>query len=741
MSGPKGESGVSGAAGGASGSTGATGATGVTGPTGVGVSGPTGETGPSGGPPGPSGPVLEINFDDFWVGERTYEKYTVVISGTDNNSYIKITNDNDSMIDPSSDSTNWRLFAIRGPSGAGEQGPEGPTGPSGGPSGPLGPTGVTGSTGPTGVTGVGVSGPTGVTGSTGPTGVTGVGVSGPIGPTGVTGPSGGPSGPSGESTNLIFLGLWQSGGPYTINVVVISPADGNSYVSYQNTTNPNTDPSLNASDWKLFALGGSTGPTGATGETGPSGENGADGITGPTGADGITGPTGPSGGGTSATNVIVVDENGQYTTIGAAVAVVSSGQTIWVMPGTYTITETIDLSQKTDVCIRGLNKKTCKIQRLISTQIGVVGDETLIKMGVRCTVEDLTLSISVTQNGLSFNLTGVEFGTVNASPTALTSTIIGCDINVFNTLASPESTVNNYGILFSGAYQVGDLISFCSVDDVSIKVHGNGAGKNIGMYVSNGNQVSVKNSNIFVKQPPDVMSTGTYVGVMTEDFVSGAQSGSIHLRTTVIGTVPDTFLGAYTVSDIKQVTPQNFLNNSYLSAGIQLGPGVDLVNKTAGGQGFSTYVYPTTIYYGLRGTLEEANTESDDAFGYIWPGTAIVSSSNIVGNPDTNTNKSAFYRIQQKALLCGMMLSANLGPNYGYSTTVQIQRTPVVNGVAQTRESLSSFTMVLQNNDSFSTLYSHSQLFNQGDLLHVYVHNWGGRSNTLNDLTLQLDTF
>jgi hypothetical protein len=45
-----------------------------------------------------------------------------------------------------------------------------------------------------------------------------------------------------------------------------------------------------------------------------------------------------------------------------------------------------------------------------------------------------------------------------------------------------------------------------------------------------------------------------------------------------------------------------------------------LVTKTAGSKGFSSYVYPTTVYYGLKGNLS-----SGTSAGFLWPGTQAVS--------------------------------------------------------------------------------------------------------------------
>ena len=107
-----------------------------------------------------------------------------------------------------------------------------------------------------------------------------------------------------------------------------------------------------------------------------------------------------------------------------------------------------------------------------------------------------------------------------------------------------------------------------------------------------------------------------------------ASTGSIQLRSTTIGSAPPVYTATlnsvqlYTASAIYQATPNSVEDPTYLaSAGIQVGPGTDLVYKQSGGQPFSTYTYPTTLYYGLKGDLSTGRN------GFLWPGTQAVSAT------------------------------------------------------------------------------------------------------------------
>jgi len=130
-----------------------------------------------------------------------------------------------------------------------------------------------------------------------------------------------------------------------------------------------------------------------------------------------------------------------------------------------------------------------------------------------------------------------------------------------------------------------------------IHIYSNGNGLKRGILVSGTNRVSIRDSNIYVYEPTSNDSHGSYVGVETDD---SSNIGTIEIRNSTIGVVLP-IDASYNASDILQTKPENILDPTYLiNSGIQIGPGTDLLSKSAGGKGFSTYVYPTIIYYGLK---------------------------------------------------------------------------------------------------------------------------------------------
>jgi hypothetical protein len=235
--------------------------------------------------------------------------------------------------------------------------------------------------------------------------------------------------------------------------------------------------------------------------------------------------------------------------------------------------------------------------------------------------------------------------------------------------------------------------------------------------------------NVYVAQPRDTASTGSYVAVETAD---SNNTGSIQLRSTTVGTIPPTAGQAYTASDILQTTPATIINPTYLaSAGIQIGPGTDLVTKTAGGKGFSTYVYPTTIYYGLKGDIATATNNA-----YMWPGTQAISTGIF---PDSGT-PIAYYKVQQPVLLSGLSVGLGAAPGStggtNHSVTILVRYTPLGGSITST-----PFTVTLTNTETNKTFYNSSLTLGAGDYIHVQLSYTGNNQNQAHDITVQVDTF
>ena len=184
-----------------------------------------------------------------------------------------------------------------------------------------------------------------------------------------------------------------------------------------------------------------------------------------------------------------------------------------------------------------------------------------------------------------------------------------------------------------------------------------------------------------------------------------------------VGSVALTFVQlAYTGSDILQTTP----GTGFISNGIQLGPGTDLVNKTAGLKPFTTYVTPANLVYGLQGNIASGTR-------YAWPGT-LASALDAT---------QVFFRVQQKFIVQGLMATLRTAPGAGKTVTVTVLRSST--GEAGSGFPTSMTTALTGATQTLSTQYGVSEDFLTGEFLALQVVGTAG--TTAADLLVQLDLY
>ena len=332
-------------------------------------------------------------------------------------------------------------------------------------------------------------------------------------------------------------------------------------------------------------------------------------------------------------------------------------------------------------------------------------------MGENTRLEDCTIRLTSTGH---YNLTCILF----SGSTTTTGKLRTCVATVDNSTAS---TVGGAGTVINciNANGVGGLaegsFSFNSLKGSTLNVYSNGAGTKRGILISGGtvsvtNTLTTRDLNIYVKTPTDTASTGSYIGIETT-----SQYCQIQCRSTTISGPVQT--GSFTSSDIKQTM-----------GSIQLGPGVDIINKTAGGYNFTAYIYPTVIYYGVLGTISRAQIIT----GYLWPGTVPAQKEITTGNPVKGYPDSiiGYYRAQQKCILAGMYCTMSIPPGTGYSTIVTVMKNDVD----------TDFKLSFGPTDTSLSAYVSSVTYQLYDRLSVRV-GIGNLANASHDLSLQMDIF
>jgi hypothetical protein len=226
--------------------------------------------------------------------------------------------------------------------------------------------------------------------------------------------------------------------------------------------------------------------------------------------------------------------------------------------------------------------------------------------------------------------------------------------------------------------------------------------------------MSIRDTNIFVAAPPEMTSTGSYVGVETND--TAGITGSIQIRNSAIGVVLPGSGEGFTASDILQTTPVTFTTPSYSGGpGILIGPGTELVTKTAGDKGFSVYNYTSTVFYGVIGLLNLSDVYS----GRLLPGTLFASAVY-----PAHESIAPYYRVQNSTLIMGISCELGTGPVDDEVTGINFE---VYSGATDTL--ISSINVTFMANEIHKARYDVSIHLDAGDYFQIYL-------NEITDLNL-----
>jgi hypothetical protein len=257
-----------------------------------------------------------------------------------------------------------------------------------------------------------------------------------------------------------------------------------------------------------------------------------------------------------------------FLTINSALSNVSSGQTVFVRPGTYNEKLTIPAG----IALRGANTQTVNVQQLNTTS-----NTTLLTMGSNCRVEDMTFTLTSSSN---VNLTGVDW----PSGTPLTSKLRTMVVNVTSSGTGSNTIV---GMLSAGSsattYSASD-----ATRGITVGVDASSSGIVRGLYLTGSNWVGIRDTNI------NARGTGSnIVGVETTN--AGSYASLKH--STIRGGD-----GTGIHYDLNRTAGEILLGS------------VDLVNNTANGNGFAITTEGAITHYGTTGNFSSGTTY------YIVPG-------------------------------------------------------------------------------------------------------------------------
>lgn len=366
------------------------------------------------------------------------------------------------------------------------------------------------------------------------------------------------------------------------------------------------------------------GPQGPTGPQGPAGTSANTGATGPTGAIPQVGNTvfvdAVYGNNTTAA---ADPTRYPFLTINSALSNVTSGQTVFVRPGTYSE----KITMPAGVALRGANTQTVTIQQLNTTS-----NTTLLTMGSNCRVEDITFNLTSTSN---VNLTGVDW----PSGTPLTAKLRTAVVNVTSSGTGSNTIV---GMLSAGSsattYSASDAARSCTIG-----VDASSSGPIRGLYVTGSNWFSSRDVNY------NIRGTGSnIVGVETTN--AGSYASIKH--SSVRGGDAST----------------NHFDINRTAGEILLGS-VDLVNNTANGNGFTVTTEGAVTHCGTTGNFTNGTTY------YLVPG--------FVRQGDLPASYFGIPVTQNMILFSGTFQSAPAIPT-GYSVKLTAYKNNVATDMSMT---------------------------------------------------------
>jgi hypothetical protein len=311
-----------------------------------------------------------------------------------------------------------------------------------------------------------------------------------------------------------------------------------------------------------------------------------------------------------------------------------------------------------------------------------------------------------------------------AAPTTATST--GLYVGIYTDNANSQVQVRTSSV--SGAPYPAVALKLPTVLRTDVDTVLNGTPVIQGIPLVAGNRVLVAAQTVGTENGIYVVAAGAWTRAL--DYQAGTAAfgaytfvdGGTYVHTgwectTVgnVGAVALTFVQRYAGGDLLQNAPQAGFGTN----GIQIGPGTDLVTRTACNHPFTTFVTPTTLDYGLNGGVI-------NAIRYYWPGVQVA------GDPT-----QVFYRFQQKSIVQGMSVNLRVAPGGANAVTITVLKstTGVVGSGVPT-----AMTATISGANTSANNYIVSVDFAQGEYLSVQSAGSPG-AGIAADMVIEIDLF
>jgi len=347
-----------------------------------------------------------------------------------------------------------------------------------------------------------------------------------------------------------------------------------------------------------------------------------------------------------------------FLTISAALSAASSGELVFVRPGTYNETLTVPA---------GVSLNGAGAQAVIVQQLNVVANTVLLTLNANTRVENFTFNLS---SSAAVNLTGVLFEDGTSTNAKLRNSI--WTITSTNT---GSNTILGVASPFTSTAPTSTFTSPNAIQRTTINVISASTGTTRGILVSGANRFAVRDIVIFAR------GTGTNI--------VGAETTN-----------------ANAVFDCKTTTISGTLYDIQRTSGdIKLGA-TDLVNSNSNNDGFSISIEPSHLLFVLGPTVNFTGSGSltitPAGTYYLSPGTSLANfSSNVVGIP-----------FPQKLIVFDGVISSTVAIPVGVTITVTLYKSssPSVLGTSFKSAVLNSSNQNVTINQ-FSTTFDTTEYF------------------------------
>jgi hypothetical protein len=342
-----------------------------------------------------------------------------------------------------------------------------------------------------------------------------------------------------------------------------------------------------------------------------------------------------------------------FQTINGALGAATSGDVVWILPGTYNEFFTIP----NGVSVIGLTEGAGTSGSptggvLISQSISTATD--LVTMGENSRLENVNLYLSSTAN---VQLRGIVF----PGTTAATARVRGVNLTVTNTNALTSN--NTYGIHSTGTGAASSEVS--SITDSSIMISTSGVQSTRGVEVAGTSTFNINNCAISV---------------------NNSLLGSAFAVETLSGTTCN--INASSLSG----TGTNGADISQTGGTIVLG-NTKLVNADANGIDFKSSISPSLLAWIATGTIGSGVTK------YMYLG-------NIVATSLSSTESFTQLSAPQPLTIKSLNIKAGTAPGTGHTTTCTLRN----NGVSTPLTATLSGTATTASTSGISASFAAGQL-------------------------------